>query len=131
VGGCGVPERAPHGRALQVDPIKPPLKPPGTKRLILKYDELVSSYAFNVSLRRYNTDLLRVAVACCAPRGWILATESLRSEKMTMSFRRVFGAPGLFAVRVLGRGLHSSSFPLNLSLPCPFPLDLSLLLSPI
>ena len=39
--GCG------HGglpsRAVQVDPIKPNLKPPGTKRLKLKYDTLLSN----------------------------------------------------------------------------------------
>ena len=31
-----------QGGALQVDPIKPKLKPPGTKRLKLNYDELLS-----------------------------------------------------------------------------------------
>jgi len=41
-----------HGRTVQVDPIKPTLKPPGTKRLKLKYDELLSSFAFNFNLRR-------------------------------------------------------------------------------
>jgi len=33
--------------------MKPKLKPPGTKRLNLKYDELLSSFAFNFTLRRY------------------------------------------------------------------------------
>ena len=36
-----------------MDPIKPQLKAPGTKRLKLKYDELLSSFAFNFNLRRY------------------------------------------------------------------------------
>ena len=40
---------------MQFDPIKPTLKPPGTKRLKLKYDELLSSFAFNFNLRRYTT----------------------------------------------------------------------------
>ena len=44
-----------HGRAVQVDPIKPTLKAPGTKRLKLKYDKLLSSFAFNFNLRRYYT----------------------------------------------------------------------------
>ena len=39
---------------MQVDPIKPTLKAPGTKRLELKYDELLSSFAFNFNLRRYD-----------------------------------------------------------------------------
>jgi hypothetical protein len=36
-----------------VEPIKPTLKPPATKRLKLKYDELLSSFPFNGNLRRY------------------------------------------------------------------------------
>jgi len=39
---------------VQVDPFKPKLKPPGTKRLKLKHDEPLSSFDFNFSLRRYN-----------------------------------------------------------------------------
>jgi hypothetical protein len=38
---------------VQVDPIKPKLKAPGTKRLKLEYDELLSSFAFKFNLRRY------------------------------------------------------------------------------
>jgi hypothetical protein len=38
-----------------VDPIKPTLKAPETKRLKLKYDELLSPFAFNFNLRRYST----------------------------------------------------------------------------
>jgi hypothetical protein len=39
---------------VQVDPIKPILKPPGTKHLKVKCDELPSSLAFKFNLRRYN-----------------------------------------------------------------------------
>jgi len=42
------------GRAAQVDPIKPMLKPPGTKRLKLKCVILLSTSAFKFNLRRYN-----------------------------------------------------------------------------
>ena len=38
---------------MQLDPIKPTLKPPGSKRLNLKCADLVSSFAFNFNLRRY------------------------------------------------------------------------------
>jgi hypothetical protein len=38
--------------AVQVDPIKPTLKAPATKRLKLKYDKPLSSFAFNFNLRR-------------------------------------------------------------------------------
>ena len=41
------------GRAVQVDPIKPTLKAPGTKRLKVTHDKLLSSFAFNFNLRRY------------------------------------------------------------------------------
>ena len=42
---------------MQVDPIKPTLKPPGTKRLKLKCDEPLSNVAFKFNLRRYNVVL--------------------------------------------------------------------------
>ena len=38
---------------MQVDPIKPKLKPPGSKRLKLKCDVLLSSFAFKITLCRY------------------------------------------------------------------------------
>jgi len=38
---------------VQVAPIKPTLKAPGTKRLKLKCDEPLSNFAFNFKLRRY------------------------------------------------------------------------------
>jgi hypothetical protein len=37
---------------VQVDPIKPTLKAPGSKRLILKHDRLVLDLGFNFNLRR-------------------------------------------------------------------------------
>jgi hypothetical protein len=44
-----------HGKAVQVEPMKPMLKPPGTQRLKPKYDNLLSSFAFNFNLRRYSS----------------------------------------------------------------------------
>jgi len=38
---------------VPVDPIKPTLKAPGSERLKLKCDELLSTSAFNFNLRRY------------------------------------------------------------------------------
>ena len=38
---------------MQVAPIKPTLKAPGTKRLKVKYDGLLSSFSFKFHLRRY------------------------------------------------------------------------------
>jgi len=44
------------GRAVQVDPIKPMLKAPGTKRLKLNGNELHSNFAFKFNMRRYSLD---------------------------------------------------------------------------
>jgi hypothetical protein len=41
------------GKAVQVDPVTPSLKPPETKRLKLYYDELLSNFASKFNLRRY------------------------------------------------------------------------------
>jgi len=38
---------------VQVDPIKPTLKAPGTKRLKLKVDDKLTKFAFNLNLRHY------------------------------------------------------------------------------
>jgi hypothetical protein len=43
---------------VQIDPIKPTLKAPGTKPSKLKYDKPLSSFAFNVNLRRYNLEAM-------------------------------------------------------------------------
>jgi hypothetical protein len=40
--------------AVLVDPIKPTLKPPITKRLKLECDILLSTFSFKFNLRRYN-----------------------------------------------------------------------------
>jgi hypothetical protein len=42
------------GRAVQVGPIKSTLKAPGTQRLKLKYEELLSDFGFKFNLRRYS-----------------------------------------------------------------------------
>ena len=53
-GGRRAPHpRAHHGKAVQLDPIKPTLTAPKSKRLKLKHDELLSTYAFDFNLRRY------------------------------------------------------------------------------
>jgi hypothetical protein len=44
---------AAHGEAVQADPNKPTLKAPGTRRLKLEFDELLSSFGFKFNLRRY------------------------------------------------------------------------------
>ena len=41
------------GKAVQVDPIKPASKAPGSERLKLKCGDLLSNVAFKLNLRRY------------------------------------------------------------------------------
>ena len=56
-GGRRGADAAQRGRAVQVDPMKPKLKPPGAKRLKLNCDTLLSTSAFRFNLRRYNVAL--------------------------------------------------------------------------
>jgi hypothetical protein len=68
-----LPQMRSLGRAVQVDPIKPTLKAPGTKRLKLKHDEPLSRFAFKFNLRRFNSARTRPRATGCwtrAPRRW-------------------------------------------------------------
>jgi len=47
------------GGAVQVDPMKPILKAPGTKHLKPSYDEPPSKFAFKFNLRRYTWDIMQ------------------------------------------------------------------------
>ena len=46
--------RRQQGRVVQVDPIKPKLQPPGSKRLKLRCVVPLSNFAFKFNLRRYS-----------------------------------------------------------------------------
>ena len=50
-----------HGKAVQVEPMKSMLKAPEAKRLKLKYDKLLSKFAFKFNLRHYATELMDLA----------------------------------------------------------------------
>ena len=50
---------------MQVDPVKPTLKPPGTKRLKLNCDVLLSTSAFKLNLRRYAEAHVLLAALLC------------------------------------------------------------------
>jgi len=50
----GAGDAVTRGRSVQIDPIKPKLKPPGIKRLKLNCDMLLSTSAFRINLRRYS-----------------------------------------------------------------------------
>ena len=74
---------------MEVDPIKSTLKAPGTKRLKLQYDELLSSVLSN---------------STCA-------ATTRAHETLATKLRR----QAVLKARAAGRGLHSSTFQLNLS----------------
>ena len=59
---------AARGGVVQVAPIKPTLKAPGTKRLKLKHDELLSNFAFKFTLRRFTVECGRVCRGGCTWR---------------------------------------------------------------
>jgi hypothetical protein len=59
------PPQPAHGRTVQVDPIKFMLKAPGSKRLKLNCDALLSTSAFKLNVRHYST-----ACWCTRPAGW-------------------------------------------------------------
>ena len=56
---------------MQVDPIKPALKAPETKRLKLKCEEPLLNFAFNFNLRRY-IEVLSVLMAWKVGRHCLL-----------------------------------------------------------
>jgi len=64
---------------VQVDPIKPTLKAPGSKRLKLKYDELPSNSAFIFNLRRYIQENFALTVA---GRGLHSSTSQLNVSRV-------------------------------------------------
>jgi hypothetical protein len=67
------------GKVVQVDCIRLTLKPPGTKRLKLRYDEAPSIFAFKFNLRRYTSGAVGVAVTlpAAASAGAVAASLSL------------------------------------------------------
>jgi len=92
-----------HGGTVQVDPMKPKLKPPGTEHLKLKCEILLSTCAFKFNSRRYNmVDELTGDIGI----------EFLGPEHRLLSYKPT-------ACQIIlpmpGKGLHSSTFQLNLS----------------
>ena len=93
---------------MQVEPVKPKLKAPGTKRLKLYYDKLPSSFAFNFNLRRYTS-----AARCSAAGSGLNGAVAGNWMRFYIEARDEFDN-----VITTGRGLHSSTFRLDLSRFC-------------
>jgi hypothetical protein len=140
--------------------MKSKLKAPGTERLKLKCDNLLSRFAFNFNLRCYI-----VATSCAsslltgvlhARIAWDVLSQCPAGElKSVLSAAGVpGGGTGVGGVKssswggtrtsctgycrgwwrrracASGGGLHLFQFPLNLSLLSPFPINLRLLCPP-
>ena len=105
------------GRAVQVDPIKPTLKALGTKRLKLKYGELLSNVAFKFNLRRYNLAFSFLSAS------FVRIVRLFRVSRMFRLIKSLKGLKSLFETLLVslpafwnvGRALHSSTSQLNLS----------------
>ena len=61
---------------MQVDPIKPTLKAPGTRRLNLKCEEPHSDFAFNFKSRRYTMAPGGERVTCVSETGPVALLQS-------------------------------------------------------
>jgi hypothetical protein len=85
-----------QGRAVQLDPIKPTLKPPELKRLKVRYVGSLSNFAFKLDLRRYT----KGSYQC----GWRMGAG--RRQGLTL-------VPAAAQLSLL------CPFQLNLSLLCP------------
>ena len=74
---------------MQVDPNKPKLKPPGTKRLKLQYYNLLSNFGFKFNLRRYIKAAADAGDANLTALGGAVQVDSIKT--------RVECAPGFSA----------------------------------
>ena len=99
-GGRGRAVPAARRRAVQVDPIKPTLKPPGYMLLKLRYDGPISNFAFNFNWRRYTeadpTQALdAAAVWPLDPAAWGGAPRPTASPvTVTVRYGQTVGAGG-------------------------------------
>jgi ankyrin repeat protein len=75
---------------VQVDPIKPVLKAPGTKRLNPKRDELLSNIAFGFNLRRYTEAGNVASVAALVKAGAKIDLET-RDSRTALSVAAASG----------------------------------------
>ena len=133
----GDPTNCEIGKAVRVNPIKLTLQAPGNKRMKLKYGELLTDFAFKFNLRRYISATAPSSSSSCPTRfpsrsGWG------GSDCLPIAYHSKHQVQGLgFRVDSLGlnrpkliqfasdevpveiwvgaRGLHSSTFRLNIS----------------
>ena len=83
---------------MQVHPIKPTLKAPGSVRLKLKCDEPLSNFAFNCNLRRYSTGAAAAHAAASRPPA---AAAAAAHDPMAAALALVWAAPSTKHARQL------------------------------
>ena len=72
---------------MQVEPIKPPLQAPGSKRLKLKCEEPLSNFAFKFNLRHYTqVGPSAAAAAAAAAARKAAATNKRKAASVGSSF---------------------------------------------
>jgi hypothetical protein len=76
---------------VQIDPIKPKLKPPGTQRLKLEHDGLLSNFGFRCNLSRYieegegaGADIKPAAAAAAAGQDVFPGRETLKRRLLLL-----------------------------------------------
>jgi hypothetical protein len=107
---------------VEVDPVRPTVTPLGNKRLRVKHEESLSKFTFKFSLRRSikasqspaRQPAAAAADASSSPSaaGTTGAREAAALADELETLKREAGEA---RAEVLGRGLHSSTFQLNLS----------------
>jgi hypothetical protein len=100
--------------------MKPTMKAPGSKRLNLEHDKLVSNFAFKFNLRRYSEGLYEgiLQEVQLAPFFSAALLGVPRTLDDLPSLDPELHRSLLQVARYNGRGLHSSTFRLNLSASC-------------
>jgi len=105
------------GKAVRVLPIKPRLKAPGTKRLKMKHDRLLSNLAFNFNWRRYTRAPSSSAPSTPPPPPPPPEQQPRRWPTLTCS---AAAAAGAGAGAGLAAGAYTRSLSAQLELPlCP------------
>jgi len=99
------------GEAVQVESMKPKLKPPGTERLKLKCDILLSTSAFKSNSHHY---IQRACCSGCTLWARPFTSGAGRRPRPQRRWPCTLGRPP----GPSGRGLHSSTSQLNLSAFC-------------
>jgi len=101
---------------VQVDPIKPMLEAPGTKRLELEHDEPLSKCAFKFQLRRYHLWTAKFDDPWTNYSSWMAGEEHQIGDAYDISISQVsYGALVVYDSDADGRVLHLSTDQLNLA----------------